>query len=626
MGHQLFKEIIRGVRDRIPLLFTFIFFTTASAQDFIRVEESAQIDHVQSANGVAVADYDQDGDLDIFFVGFESFDPNDETTWNRLLSNNGDATFEDVTIAAGFDIQYVNTGVAAVRGEKMGAAWGDYDNDGFPDLFLTNSREDQLYHNEGDGTFVDVTDQAGVASCNECYSSSALWWDPDKDGDLDLYVSQLKGVNFMYENLGDGTFEDVTERTRLGGFGITWTSVPIDVGKDGFLDLFNANDGTENEFFENRQIDNTFNEASLAYRLNDEGAGMGVTVGDYNNDGLFDIYVTNIFNHHPNPLHTDLGNRRFQDDAVEMGIANTGWGWGTKFFDCDHDGDEDLYAVNGVEEKGGVLEGVVQEDEPNFFYKNLQMEGTSGFQNWSVESQTDAIAKARGLEVFDYDDDGDLDMAVGNSVETVSLYRNEIIKDSQPENANWIKIWLEGTDSNRDAIGTEVKVTIDGKSYYRWYHGAGYLSQSLTPVHFGLGSFQVINEIQVTWPLGLIETLYDVPANQTLSLKEGENSRITGVEDEIVNPSIQVYNYPNPFQNTTTIHFKLAKPGNLDLTIYSITSKELYQISRQVHQAGTIAIKWSGIGIDGDSLAPGLYFYRADFEDDRVQGKLLKVE
>lgn len=622
MEYIRFAKAGAVVKAILLLLMLGIHLPEGSAQEFRQVEHLAKIDHVTSNNGVALADYDQDGDLDIFFVGYWSFDPADETTWNRLLRNKGDATFEDVTLEAGFEVQFANTDEPATLGEKMGAAWGDYDNDGFPDLFLTNSREDQLYHNQGDGTFVDATAQAGVAGCHECYSSSALWWDHDRDGDLDLYVSNLKGPNRMYENLGDGTFADITQRTGLGGSGVTWASVALDVGKDGFLDLYNANDTQENQFFENRSGTH-YNEASMAYRLNDEGAGMGLAIGDCNNDGFFDIYVTNIFNHHPNPLFIDMGNRRFTDKAVEMRVENAGWGWGTKFFDYDHDGDEDLYVVTGVVSKQ-YIDGVEQLDEDNFFFKNMLIEGSERFQNWSVESGANGEERGRGVETFDYDDDGDLDLLVSNVGSAPYLYRNESIRDEQPASKNWIKIELEGTESNRDAIGTEVKITIGDQSYYRWHHGAGFFCQSLAPVHFGVGAAQVIDEIQITWPLGLKETIYDVVVNQTIRVKEGENTVVTGIEDEFTNLPVKVQNYPNPFDQSTTFHFEVDQPGMLDFKIFSITGQELYSKVQVSHQPGAVNIIWNGEDKNGTILPSGIYFYRASMNDDHFSGKILK--
>ncbi len=525
-------------------------FYTITAQQFQRAEDLAIPDHVQNNNGVAVADYDQDGDLDIFLVGIASFDPSDETTWNRLLRNNDDGTFEDVTLAAGFDAQFINDGPRARLGEKFGAAWGDCDNDGYPDLFLTNSRFDQLYYNDGDGTFLDVTALAGVAGCFDCISTSALWWDHDRDGDLDLYVSVFTAANRMYENIGNGSFEDITEDVLLGDEGAAWASVPIDVDGDGWLDLYVVNDFFDNQLYRSLEGQRFVN-ATFSFGLGDSGDGMGVTIGDYNNDSFFDIYVTNIFSRHPNPLFTNLSNRGFTDKAVEMGVDNSGWGCGTHFLDYDHDGDEDLFAVNGVVEDYVIFVGP-QDDVNNFFFRNTLDEGIEGFVDWSHETGTADTVKSRGLEVFDYDGDGDLDLLVANVEDRPYLYRNDIIAENQPESANWIKIWLEGTASNRDAIGTEVKLTVAGKSFYRWHHGAGFLGQSLKPVHFGLTSAQIIDEIEVTWPLGLIETFSDVPINQNIRIKEGDNSVVTGLEDEIGGRDFRVYNYPNPFSGSTS--------------------------------------------------------------------------
>jgi hypothetical protein len=169
--------------------------------------------------------------------------------------------------------------------------------------------------------------------------------------------------------------------------------------------------------------------------LADEGAGMGVTIGDYNNDGFFDIYIAQIFDHLPNPLLRNDGNRRFADEAQELGVDNAGWGWGTKFIDFDHDGDENLYIVTGVVSKQ-YINDTEQVDTENFFFKNLFMEGSESFQNWTVESGTRGDARARGLEVFDYDDDGDLDLVVGNVEKPPYLFRNEVIGDTQPPSKN----------------------------------------------------------------------------------------------------------------------------------------------------------------------------------------------
>ena len=594
------------------------------AQSFTQIQELANLDQITSMNGVAVADYDRDGDLDIFFTGFHSFNASEPTTWNRLMRNNGNGTFSDVTIQAGFAVQYSTEQPVTSDGFKLGVAWGDYDNDGYPDVYLTNRGPNQLYHNEGDGSFVDVTDVASVHGCVICINSSALWWDHDRDGDLDLYISVLDGENTLYENQGDGTFARVTEFWDVGGDGVTWSSVPIDAGRDGFLDLYLANDTQINQFFENR-TGLSYNEAARAHRIADQGAGMGLAIGDYNNDGLFDIYVSNIFNHLPNPLFTNLGTRRFENNAEEMGVDNAGWGWGTRFFDSDHDGDEDLYVVTAVEGLP-TSELPPQDDTENFFFKNTLMEGTIGFEDWSIESGASGgiEGRARGLEVFDYDDDGDMDMVVANLERPPYLFRNEIIGETSNSSSNWIKIWLEGTESNRNAFGTEVKITVGDQSYYRWHHGAGFYCQSIKPVHFGLANADVIDEIQVTWPTGLVQTFENIGVNRTITITEG--SVTTPVEDIVVeNPFRLANQYPNPFLNSTNILFDVNKAGWIDIRIFSAFGIEVYRHQQEAHSTGSQEFTWDGIDKQGSALPAGVYFYTADFDGDRLSGRFVKI-
>lgn len=609
------------MNKKVLLILAIFFLKHSFAQQFQRIETEAQIGHAVNMNGVAVADYDQDGDLDIYFTGIENFDINNDSTWSRLLQNQGDGTFEDVTIQAGFGIQYVNEGLKAERGEKMGAAWGDYDNDGFPDLFLANSREDQLYRNNGDGTFEDVTAQAGVGGCNVCYSASGTWFDHDRDGDLDLYVSLVNDANILYENKGDGTFEDITRVTGVGGDKmITWSTVAWDIGKDGYLDIWNINDTQINEFFENRSGQH-YNEASRAYRLDDEGAGMGVAIGDYNNDGFFDAFVTNIYSHHPNPLFENTANRRFLDKAAEMGVEDTGWAWGTHFFDYDHDGDEDLAVVNGPIDK---LLGQGQEDIDNFFFKNMLIEGAATFEDESQSSGFVGTAKGKGLEVFDYDMDGDLDLLVANMNDAPYFFKNTTINNSQPTAQNWFQLDLEGVVSNRNAFGTEVRIIIGEKSYYRFHHGAGIFGQSIKPLHFGIGEATMIDEIQISWLTGKTEAIYNVSANQVLHFSEGSGTEIERVLPPKSKGGAAIvekdFAFPNPFFESTTLRFELASIGNLDVSIYSFLGKEIFHFNQMVDEPGVIDIP-----LDTQHLPAGTYYYRAKIKDKEKIGKMMKI-
>lgn len=614
------------MRKIVTFLFLLSFLVQeTAAQPFTRVEVEAGLDILRNNNGVAVADYDNDGYPDLFFTGIKSFDANDESTWNRLMRNKGDGSFEDVTMAAGFTNQFINLDVTASMGEKLGASWGDYDNDGYPDLFLANSRLDQLYHNEGNGSFTEVTLTAGVAGCHNCYSSSGLWFDHDRDGDLDLYVSILNGPNFLYRNNGDGSFTDVTAFEGVGGAGVTWSTLALDLGKDGFLDLYCANDTQINEFFENRS-GHRYNEISRAARMADEGAGMGMAIGDYNNDGLFDVYVTNIYNHQANPLFKNLGDRRFENVAETIGVENTGWGWGTHFFDFDHDGDEDLAAVNGVV-SNQYINGQEQVDVQNYFFKNMLIESnTASFIDWSAASNTDEWERARGLEVFDYDLDGDLDMIVANVESTPYLFRNETIGTASADtDQNWLQIKLRGTTTNQNAFGTEVKITIAGQSFYRWHQGGAFYGQSIKPVHFGVGAAKTIDEIQVTWLSGMVEEYYNVSSNQLIEITEGGSLTDTK-EVFAANSSFKlVSNFPNPFISQTQLYFELQETGSFDIRILSATGQVVNRQHFKNTGIGPLEIFWDGKNEAGADLAAGMYYYVAEFANHSLNGKLIKI-
>lgn len=592
------------------------------SQIFERVEQAAGLDQIRNLNGVAAADYDRDGDLDLFFTGIINFHPSNPDSWNRLMRNNGDGTFTDVTADAGFNIQFINEGIPAERGEKMGVAWGDYDNDGYPDVFFANSREDQLYHNNGDGTFSDVTATAGVKGCNICYSASGTWWDHNRDGYLDLSVSVVNGANFLYENNGDGTFTDVTSQFNIAGnLSITWSSVALDVGRDGYLDLLQVNDTQINEFFENRSGIH-YNESSRAYRLADEGAGMGVTIGDYNNDGFFDIYVTNIFNHHPNPLFKNLGNRRFEDVAATTGVEDTGWGWGARFLDYDHDGDEDLAAVNGPIDK---LNQADQPDIDNFLFKNRFMEsGQANFDNVSDGSGIDEKAKGKGFEAFDYDGDGDLDLVVANMEDIPFLFENKTIDGNQPADKNWVQFELEGTTSNRNAFGTEVKITVDGKSYYRWHHGGAIFGQSILPVHFGIGSASQIDEVEITWLSGLKETYSNIKANNLYKITEADGISSTGEVTQ--KPIFSITEFaPNPFSETTRLNFQSEEKGSMNFRVFTPFGKLVFEKKYENIAGGSQTISWNGHALNGSKLSKGVYIYSVQFKNQISSGRLIKL-
>ena len=498
---------------RTIYIFNFILIGLLSAsvleaQNFIPLDRFGAASEIQKANGISVVDYDGNGNLDVYIVASDAFDLENRLTWNRLLKNTN-GNFLDVTEQSGLlENQYNIDNSNAEMGVKMGASWGDFNNDGFPDLFLTNKGPDQLFKNKGDGTFEEITKVAGVGGCDKCYSSSALWWDYDSDGDLDLYVSDWQYPNRMYKNVGNDQFIDVSVESGLNVGLQTWTSLPIDINKDGFQDLYLMNDFADNDLFINNG-DGTFIDRTVIYKLNDIGHGMGVDVCDIKNDGNFDIYLTNIWQEHVNPFFVNQGSF-FKNEWSERGFENAGWGWGVRFFDMDHDMDEDLYLVN---QKHFLDE--------NLDYNRLFIAENEKFKEVSETYAVNSFPDARGLEIFDFNKDGDLDMIFANWGANATLYSNNI-----SDKGNWIQIELEGTISNRNAFGAVLRAKIKDTSLHRLNHGANYLGQSIKPIHFGLADNEIIDELTIFWPSGRVEKIYDVAVNQFLKIKEGEQAEV----------------------------------------------------------------------------------------------------
>lgn len=581
------------------------------AQSFKLKTSEAGLSSAVRSNGVAVADYDLDGDLDIFFVAQKEYDRNNPDTWSRLFRNNGDGTFSDVTEEAGI-LSDVTMPRGNPMGFKYGANWGDYDNDGDPDLYLTNYGPNELYQNNGDGTFTEITETAGVAGGPQDMSSTACWWDYDLDGDLDLYVSTWGGystdpeftVNKMFENVGGDKFIDVTEVSALGDTGRTWVSLPIDADNDGWLDIYVVNDFGANTFYRNKG-DKTFEEATAAFGLEDEGAGMGVTVGDFDQNGFFDIYLTNIADlvpPTPNPLFANTGEGYFINRSIELGVDRAGWAWGCEFFDCDHDGDLDLYVVNGFRLEPGN----------NVFFLNHLSEGRLRFVDVSSATGTDGGAEARGLVVFDYDNDGDLDLAVANFDGAPYLYENVTAVK------NWLKVDLEGTVSNRNAFGASVRVTINGRSDYRLNDGVEFLGHSVQPLHFGVGEASVVDELTVRWPNGVEETFTNIETNQTIKIVEGVGI-VTSVEAPTSPAAVPkqfalLGNFPNPFNGSTVIRFELPSAGRVQVSIFNLLGRKVRTLERTFSTAGTHQLRWEGTDQQDNPLPSGFYLYRVRFQ------------
>ena len=503
-------------------------------------------------SGAAWFDYDQDGDLDIYFVNGADLPEmrSDVPPTNALYRNNGDGSFTDVTSDAG----------VGDAGYGFGCCAGDYDNDGFSDLYVTNFGQNLLYHNNGDGSFTDMTDEAGVGDSR--WGTSAAFADYDNDGDIDLFVAnyvayQLENnpvcferglraycppadfvgaLDVLYRNNGDGTFTEVTQKAGFfnangKGLGVVWG----DYDNDGYPDLAVANDTTPDTLYRNKG-DGTFMEVGIFVGVAYSGrgtalSGMGISFGDYDNDGWLDRVVTN-FQDEPNSLHHNDGIGEntglppvFADTTYTAGLGKPSLpylAWGVDFVDLDNDGYLDIFVANGhVHDNAEEINRGVNESstyaQRNQVFRNR---GDDGFDEITEGCGAGLHLKkvSRGAAFGDYDNDGDLDILITNSNQTPDLLRNDSVNSN-----HWLILETIGTQSNRDGIGARVKVIAGGISQIREVKsGSSYLCQSDMRLHFGLGEASQADLVEIRWPSGLVERFEGVKANQILKAKEGD--------------------------------------------------------------------------------------------------------
>jgi hypothetical protein len=538
------KSLVINRISYVVFFLTIFFATEVNAQTFQHAEIAAGLNSLEENNGVAVADYDGDNDLDIFVVAKAKDNIDSPKTLSRLFRNNNNGTFTDVTEVAGFvDLLTQDEGgddYFGLDGNKSGAFWGDYNNDGFPDLFLTYSLKVQLWRNIGNGTFANITELAGFDTINECQNTGATWFDYNNDGLLDIYVSDWEacGSNQLYRNNGNSTFTDVSAATGILASEdfASYTAFPFDFNEDGFLDVLVSNDFDEPNNLYINNGGNSFVDDASTYGLNTMGDDMGITIGDYNNDGNFDFFITAIDN---NFFLQNNGDNTFTELADSFNIGNTGWAWGTKFSDFDLDGDEDLFVTNGY-----VFEN--RSTEPNFYFRNLTAQGQDIFEDASAELGLNEETISVEAIDWDYDNDGDIDLFVTNSDGTSFLYENTILNfDDIDPSLHWFKIHLQGTTSNRDAIGTIITLTTANGTLKRYYSGVGFLSQSIQAVHFGLNDATEVLTLEIKWPSGLVETFNNLDSDIHIKAIEG-----FGIEVLDIVPSQKIYGCLDPVSCT----------------------------------------------------------------------------
>ena len=504
--------------------------------------------------GVAFYDYDNDGWLDIYIVNgtrLEGFPAGQEPS-SHLFKNNRDGTFTDVTVKAGL----VHTGWG------QAVCIGDYDNDGFDDLFTTYFGKNILYHNNGDGTFTDVSEKAGVAGNGKRWNTGCTFVDYDRDGHLDLFVANYidmdlktapvpesgpclyKGVmvacgppglvggkNILYHNNGDGTFTDVSEKAGIfsasGTYGLGVLAADLD--NDGWPDIYVADDSTASALYQNKK-NGTFvdiaTEAGCALSADGKPqAGMGIAAADYDLDGNLDLVKTNFAGDTPSLYH-NLGGAMFEDTTYQAGLGkHTQYlGWGCGFFDMDNDGWADILICNGhVYPEVAQLKTEVGYAQSKLLYKNLR---TGRFDDVTLDAGPgiSVPTASRGCAFGDFDNDGDIDVLVN----AVNDYPQLLRCDSRTGN-NWIKVKTIGTKSNRSGIGARLKCVThppDEKAPHQQIDevrsSSGYFSQSDLRVHFGIGKAEKVDLLEIRWPSGAVDTLKDVKPNQLIYIKESE--------------------------------------------------------------------------------------------------------
>lgn len=583
-------------------IFLLIAFVTAignlSAQvTFTNVTSSAIINDSAYTEGVYWFDYNNDGLLDMFAANIVNQN-------NILFRNDGGGNFTRITTGV-----LVNDG-----GFSYGASIGDYNNDGYPDIFVINggssaSQFNFFYTNNGDGTFTKVTAGTFVNEIGNTWGSSSV--DYDKDGKLDIYTTNYNRNNFLYKGNGDGTFTKITTGTIVNDGGYSLNCAWGDYDNDGWQDVFvaNANFGAgENNFLYKNNGDGTFTKITSGSIVTDGGNSTGASWGDYDNDGDLDLFVTNYFTEN-NFLYRNDGSGIFTKittgEIVNDGGASVGSAWG----DYDNDGDLDLFVSN-------------DNDQNEFLYNN---NGNGTFTKVTTGDIVNSGGRSNGSVWGDYDLDGDLDLYIANGNQPVQQ-NNFLFRNNGTPN-NWLNIYCKGVISNRSAIGTRViaSAVINGvrvKQVREISGQTGYNAQNSLNVELGLGNASVIDTIIIKWPSGITDVYMNVAVNMFTTAVE--NQGIIGLNNNSVELPTEYklfQNYLNPFNPSTNIKFHLPKTGRVDLKIYDITGCEVSVLVNEIKPAGIYTVTF-----DASSLTTGIYFCRIEAGEFKQTSKLMLVK
>lgn len=525
-------------------------------------------------NGVSFYDFDDDGWDDLTITSSE----NDAV---RFFKNNN-GTFDE-QFYPGLSFNY----------ETKSVTWIDYDNDGDNDFFVTSAIVgNKLMENTGNMTFIDVTSISGITPTN-LTTYGASWGDFDNDGFLDLFISNRTDTvsNLLYKNNGNGTFTDVSLQAGIDTNPLlSFCSAFLDINNDGYQDIYVINDKTdgENKLYKNNS-DGTFTDISEDSGTNISIDAMSATVGDYNSDGFFDIYVTN--NPSGNYLLRNNGDETFTNIAEDTGTEFNSFGWGAAFFDADNDMDLDLYV-------SGQFDGSIPQLLSAAFYENNNDDTFTLNNSYFPGDDKSSYSNAIG----DINNDGLVDLVVVNNDDSLFLWKNV---STNP--LNWIKIKLTATLSNKNAVGARIEISTNGQEQYRYtFCGQGYLAQYGKNVHFGVGANTEIDYVKIYWPSGIVNTFFNVSANQTIHITEGDNT----LNNDVSNTNKSV-SYPNPVKDV--LYIKSVRIAN-EITVRNILSQEIIKTSPNSQENA----------IDIRGLSQGTYFAQLLFEDGYETLKIIK--
>ncbi len=543
--------------------------------------------------GVATGDYDNDGWVDLYAI-------RGDIGPNLLFRNTHDGRFEEVGAAAG---------VAVDGAIESGALFADFDGDGWLDLFVGGMEDtpNLLFRNAGDGTFVDATAASGLVMNLDTFSATA--GDYDRDGDLDLFLAHWDVPmqnSHLWMNDGAGSFVCVDAAAGLHNLGngtrdFTFTGNFADIDADGWPDLLVAGDfGTSRVFMNSR--DGTFRDATTSV-ISDEN-GMGAAIGDYDNDGDFDWFVSSIWEDSlrsgdawgitGNRMYRNRGDGSFEDVTDETGVRRGFWGWGSVFADFNNDGHLDLYHVNGYP------------FEDDFFLNDparlFVSDGDGRFDERSAELGADLTGQGRGVVCFDFDRDGDLDIFVANHFQAPVLLRND------GGNAqSYLSLLLRGTQPNTQAIGARVRVEAGGSAQLREVGaGSNYLSQNPADIHVGLGVASRADRVTIAWPDGTVTVLENIAVNQRLVVDQPGPGVGTPPPDR---RALRILgSQPNPFAGETVVHFDAAGSTDVTTTVYDVAGRRIRRLGAS--DSGTV--RWDGRNDSGARVASGIYLLRVE--------------